>query len=415
MMKHYLVALFFILSLSANSQGLLTLKNIKMDFSGFVRNDFILDSRRNISASDNLLEFYPDKPVFDTNGNDINDRANAQILNTFTRMGTRFSGLTIGQAEISAYLEADFTGFSGTNGLRLRHAYTLFSWPGTTLLAGRTWHPAFIEKVFPSVLNENTGLPFQVFNRTPQVRLTHKLTDNLDFIAGAIYQFNYVNDGPDGKTYRYQRDAVVPNLHAQMQYHNETWVIGAAFDWKSIMPRTFTTSLPEYGSEKYQTNQRLNTHAFLAYLKYTKDLFELKAKTMYGQNMSESLLPGGYAVASFDPETGAETYTPFNHVYNWFNFTYGRKWKTGVYAGFLKNLGTVEEPVGAIYGMATDIDMIWKISPQLIYTRNNLVMGWELSITTASYGVNDYTRYGKVTDAQNVTNVRNMVSIAYNF
>jgi hypothetical protein len=415
MMKRYLTVFFFILSIACHSQGVLTLKNIKMDFSGFVRNDFILDSRKNISASDNLLEFYPDRPVFDVNGNDINDRANAQLLNTFTRFGARFSGLKIGQAEITAYLEADFTGFSGTNGLRLRHAHTTFTWPKTTLLAGRTWHPTFIEKVYPSVLNENTGLPFQVFNRSPQIRLTHHLTNNIDFIAGAVYQFNYVNDGPEDKTYRYQRDAIVPNLHAQIQYYDENWVIGAAFDWKSIMPRTFTTSLPEYGSERYKSNEKLNTRAVLAYLKYSNDLFEMKAKTMYGQNMSESLLPGGYAVASFDPETGAETYTPFNHVYNWFNFTYGRKWKTGVYAGFLKNLGTVDKPVGPVYGMATDMDMIWKISPQLIYTYNNLVMGWELSITTASYGENDYTRYGKVVDAQNVTNIRNMVSIAYNF
>jgi hypothetical protein len=414
-MKHYLIVLFFVGSLTGYGQGLTTLKNIKIDFSGFVRNDFIHDTRKNISASDNLLEFYPEAPVYDQEGKDMNARPNAQLMNTFSRIGTRFSGLELGKATVSAYLEADFTGFSGTNGLRLRHAYTSFVWSKTTLLVGRAWHPAFIEKVYPSVLNENTGIPFQVFNRTPQVRLTQKLTGNLDFIAGAVYQYNYVNDGPDGKTYRYQRDAVVPNLHAQLQYYDEKWVAGAAFDWKSIMPRTFTTSLPEFGSKRYKTNERLNTWAALVYLKYTNKKFELKAKSMVGQNMSESLLPGGYAVASVRPETGAETYTPLNHIYNWINLTYGSQWKAGLYAGCLKNLGTSEVPVGAFYGMGTNIDMIWKISPQLIYTFKNLTLGWELSITTAAYGDIDHANYGKIKDPRDVTNVRNMASIAYSF
>jgi hypothetical protein len=293
----------------------------------------------------------------------------------------------------------------------LRHAYTSFAWPKTTLLFGRAWHPTFIEKVYPSVLNENTGLPFQVFNRSPQLRITHHLSKNVDFIAGAVYQFNYTNDGPDGKTYTYQRNAVIPNLHAQLQYFNENWVAGAAIDWKSIQPRTSTTGT----SGTYKTTEKLNTIAVLAYLKYTKEKFEMKAKTMYGQNVSESLLPGGYAVASVNVGTGAETYTPLNHIYNWINFTYGEEWKVGLFAGYLKNLGASETPVGPIYGMATDIGMIYKISPQLIYTCKNFMFGYELSWTTASYGEIDLNDYGKVKNTENVTNFRNMLSVAYNF
>lgn len=410
-MKTILPVLLVFISVTAYSQGFFTAKNIEVGFSGFVRNDFILDSRKNVCACDHLLEFYPYEPVYDENGEDINAQPNAHFLNTFSRFGTRFTGLEMGNATVSAYVEVDFTGYSATNGLRLRHAYTSFAWPKTTLLFGRTWHPTFIEKVYPSVLNENTGLPFQVFNRSPQLRLTHRLTENLDFIAGAVYQFNYTNDGPDGKTYKYQRDAVVPNLHAQLQYFNENWVAGAAIDWKSIQPRTSTTGT----SGTFKTTEKLSTIAALAYLKYTKDKFELKAKSMVGQNVNESLLPGGYAVASVDESTGAETYTPLNHAYSWVNFTYGQTWKVGLFAGHLKNLGTGENLVGPLYGMATDIDMIYKISPQLIYNYKNFMFGWELSLTTAAYGDIDYNDKGKVKDAENVTNFRNMVSVAYNF
>jgi hypothetical protein len=410
-MKYNLILLLLITTISSYSQGFLSSKNIKVDFSGFVRNDFIFDSRKNICACDHLLEFFPYEPVYDNNGEDIYAQPNAHFLNTFSRFGTRFSGLEMGNATVSAYVEVDFTGFSETNGLRLRHAYTSFVWPKTTLLFGRAWHPTFIEKVYPSVLNENTGLPFQVFNRSPQLRLTHHLSEHIDFIAGAVYQFNYANMGPDGKTYRYQREAVVPNLHAQLQFFNEYWVLGAAVDWKSIKPRNATT-----GSDgTFKTSEKLNTWAVLAYLRFSREKFEMKAKSMYGQNVSESLLPGGYAVATIDESTGAETYTPLNHIYNWINFTYGKTWKVGFFAGYLKNLGTSDNPVGPFYGMATDIDMIYKISPQLIYNYKNFMFGWEMSWTTAAYGDIDYTDFGKIKNAKNVTNFRNMLSVVYNF
>jgi hypothetical protein len=188
-------------------------------------------------------------------------------------------------------------------------------------------------------------------------------------------------------------------------------VAGAAVDWKSIQPRISTMGT----TGTFIARQKLNTWAALAYLKFSQNKFEFKAKSMYGQNVSESLLPSGYAVASLNESTGAETYTPLNHIYNWVNITYGQTWKVGFFAGYLKNLGTSEQPVGPFYGQATDIDMVYKISPQLIYTYKNFMFGWEMSWTTAAYGDIDYTNFGKIKNAENVTNFRNMISVAYNF
>ena len=411
-MKKLVVLFLVLLSLGAFSQDFLTKKGMKFELSGFVRNDFILDSRENVDACDHLLELLPKSPFYDSNGEDIYAHPSAHFLNTFSRLGTRFSGLEMGSSKISAYIEVDFTGGTVTNSLRLRHVYTLFEWEKTKLLFGRTWHPTFIEKVYPSTLNENTGLPFQVFNRSPQLRVTHHLSDNLDLIAAAVYQFKYANTGPNGKSYEYQRNAIVPNLHAQLQYFNTNWVLGAAVDWKMIQPRTYTTG---GNLATYKTNEKLGSIAFLAYIKYTKELFEFKAKTMFGQNVCESLLPSGYAVASVNSTTGAETYTPFNHTYNWVNVTYGKEWKVGLYIGYLKNLGTSENVVGDIYGFAANVDMSYKISPQLIYNYKNFMFGWEISLTTAAYGTNDLTNKAKVKDTEMVSNLRNMVSIAYNF
>ncbi len=410
-MKRIVVLFMLVYSLNAYSQGFLSSKNVKIDFTGFVRNDLIYDSRRNVDACDHLLDFFPQKPSYDKNGEDINAVGTAQFLNTFSRFGTRFTGLEMGKAKVGAYVEYDFTGGSLTPTLRLRHAYTQFEWPKSKLLFGRAWHPTFIEKVYPSTLNENTGLPFQVFNRSPQLRFTHQMSNNLDLILAAVYQFDYSNTGPEGKTYHYQRDAIVPNLHAQLQFYNEHWVIGAALDWKSILPRISTTGT----GGTFKASEKLNSLAALAYLKYTNGKFEFKAKSMYGQNVCESLLPSGYAVASVNSSTGAETYTPFSHLYNWVNFTYGSTWKFGLFAGYLKNLGTLENPVGPIYGFTTDADMMSKISPQLIYTYKNFIFGWELSLTTVAYGQNDYNDKAKVKDTENVINFRNLISVAYNF
>lgn len=410
-MKAIISFLFVLLCMGSFAEGFISAKGLKMDFTGFVRNDFIYDSRRNVDACDHLLDFFPQRPIFDDNGDDINAVGTAQFLNTFSRIGSRFTGLEMGKVKVSAYIEFDFTGGAYTPTVRLRHAYTQFDWPKSKLLFGRAWHPTFIEKVYPSTLNENTGLPFQVFNRSPQLRFTHTLGNNLDLILAAVYQFDYSNTGPDGKTYHYQRDALIPNLHAQLQFYNENWVLGAAIDFKSIMPRTYTT-----GSQgTFKTNEKLNTFAALAYLKYSKDKFELKAKSMYGQNVCESLLPSGYAVASVNSGTGYETYTPFNHVYNWVNFTYGGAWKFGLYVGYLKNLGTSENPVGPFYGFTTDADMMFKVSPQLIYSYKNFVFGWEMSTTTVAYGTNDLNDKAKVKNTENVTNFRNLISVAYKF
>ena len=122
-------------------------------------------------------------------------------------------------------------------------------------------------------------------------------------------------------------------------------------------------------------------------------------------------------MVSINPETGAETYTPYNHLYNWINFTYGKDWKVGFYGGYLKNMGTSENAAGPFYGMtnANEIDMIYKISPQLMYNFKNFMFAWEVSWTTAAYGEVDKANKSKVINTENITAFRNMLSIAYKF
>jgi hypothetical protein len=64
---------------------------------------------------------------------------------------------------------------------------------------------------------------------------------------------------------------------------------------------------------------------------------------------------------------------------------------------------------------SSEIDHIYKVSPQLIYNYKNFMFGCELSWTTAGYGIANLSNKAKVENAENVTNFRNMISIAYKF
>jgi len=400
------------------AQPVPTERKMSLSFSGFVKNDFITDTRRNAEAVDGLYTLWPLKPEWDAEGKDLHAVPSARMFNISTRFSARLSGWEMGKVRAGAFVEVDFTGGDAANSIRLRHAYTRFDWEKSSLLFGRTWHPTFIEKVFPGVMALNTGVPFQVFNRSPQLRFTRHLSSRFDLIAAAVYQINYINYGPDPLTgasvasSRYQRDAVLPNLHLQLQYDDGSWVAGAGADWKTIQPRSFTTGSD---GQRHVTREKLPSMAALAYLKYTHGKLEVKAKSMFGQNVSESLLPGGYAVASVNPATGHETYTPTNHLFSFVNLIYGQTWKTGLFAGYMKNLGTSQNPVGPFYARGADVDICWRLSPLLCWQQKNLMISFEPEVTTVTYGTIDYSHKGRIRDAEAVTNFRNLLTLFYFF
>ena len=64
---------------------------------------------------------------------------------------------------------------------------------------------------------------------------------------------------------------------------------------------------------------------------------------------------GGYAVTSVDPRTEEQEYTPYRHSMTWLNVVYGKKWKPGIFVGYLKNLGTGKAIAGPTYAS----DWMW--------------------------------------------------------
>jgi len=392
-----------------------TENKLKFDISGFVKSDIFFDSRQNVEALEGLLLIFPKDIELDENGRDINKNSSLGIVDISSRVRGEITGPDVLGAKLTGLLEVDWTGIAGkstTSRVRLRHAYSKLSWEKTEILFGREWHPMFVKEVYPSVMSLNTGIPFQPFNRSPMLQISHRI-GKLKLIGAAISQSDYLSSGLDGKSNQYIRNSNIPNLHLQLQYKPGNFLLGAALDYKSIMPRTSTESLINENAV-FVTNEKVNTYALMGFFKYQSQKLELKAKAIYGQNLSESIMPGGYGVSALDSITGFEEYTPFNHMYTWGNIIYGNKTKFGLFAGYTKNLGTENPIVGDVYGMALDVDYIYRIAPNISHTFNKLMLAVELEYTVAAYG-DSADNYMNYTTSHEVSNTRVMFSMFHYF
>lgn len=118
--------------------------------------------------------------------------------------------------------------------------------------------------------------------------------------------------------------------------------MGAGIDYKSLAPRLVTDSLTF-------TNEKVNSVSFTAFGQVTAKKFRFKYQGVYGQNLSDHLMAGGYAVETIE-SGGVYKYINLNHLFSWIDATYrlGR-YEVGFYGGWLKNLGT-HRPAQPIFG-----------------------------------------------------------------
>ncbi|MGC9344756.1 MAG: hypothetical protein ACP5E3_18760, partial [Bacteroidales bacterium] len=116
--------------------------NFGIRFSGFVKNDFILDTQQTVSVREGHFLLYPADEYLDRNGEDINARANFNYLSIQSRLTGKITGPDAFGAKTSGILEGAFFGATNSdiNGFRLRHAFVKLSWTSTELLLGQYWH-----------------------------------------------------------------------------------------------------------------------------------------------------------------------------------------------------------------------------------------------------------------------------------
>jgi hypothetical protein len=386
-----------------------------ISLSGFVKTDLFYDSRQSTSIREGHYLLFPKAPLIGPDGDDVNDRASFNILSIQTRFAGKITGPDALGAKTSAYIEAEFFGTSDAdlNGFRLRHGYIKLNWARSELMIGQFWHPMFVTESFPDVVSFNTGAPFQPFNRSPQVRFT-QVFDKTSLVATVLAQRDFTSTGPEGGSSVYLRNAALPELNLKLQFaakndsqKTET-VAGLGADLMKLSPRIVTAA-------GYETDESLTGLAAMGFFKQRWPKWTWKAEAIWGQNLHHLTMLGGYAVRDVVDEVRLDwAYTPIATLSVWTEvMTTGAPWQAGFFAGYSKNLGSPDEIVGANYSRGFNIDVLYRISPRLVYNVGKMRFAGEVELTAASYGTPDV--FGKVRDAEFVHNFRLLLAAYYFF
>lgn len=399
-MKKYILLLLCLITVSGSFAQT---KDFKFKFYGQIRTDLYYNSRANQETVDGLFYMYPKDKVRDEDGNDLNSTPNSNFYTLYSRLGVDVAGPKLGTAKTSAKIEADFRGTGNSfSVVRLRHAYLNLDWNKSALLLGQTWHPLYGE-VAPQILNLSMGAPFQPFSRAPQIRYRYK-NKNFQLTGAAVWQSQYLSQGPAGKSQEYIKKSCVPEIYIGADYKKGGLLAGAGIEMLSLKPRTES-------AEGYKVDERITTLSYEAHVKYTNKNWFIGAKSVLGSNLTQASGLGGFGIKSINERTGEQKYTPIRFSSSWLNAVYGQKWKPGIFVGYAKNLGTSDALESEkLYGTGTNLDQLVTAGAELTYNVPHWKFGLEYTLSSAWYGSLNKSN-GKIKDTHAVCNNR-IVAVA---
>lgn len=405
--------------------------------TGLIKTDFIYDTRQTLNLREGSLVFYPEPELLDAEGNDINAKPAISFLSLQTKLTLAITGPDALGAKTSGLIEGEFFGNLNTslNVFRLRHAFVRLNWKSTEVLAGQFWHPMYEVNCTPDVISADAGLPFKVYARNPQLRLTQQ-AGPFRFIATAMTQIDFVSPGPDGPIPRYIRNAAIPELDLQIQFlrkndkNGNELQAGAGIDYLWLQPRLSTefTVAAAYDTvinglvvhhdavkKTYKTDTRIGALSANAFFKIKVKPLTAKLGAVYSEDGYALSLIGGYAVKSvtdtsrnFVDYANIRTLAFFGDI-----ATNGTKWQAALFGGFSRNLGAGEPVTGPYYGRGSNIDYLYRISPRAYLNIQKLRLAGEVEYTVAAYGKT--TGQGYVTDSKEVANLRLLLAVYYFF
>lgn len=381
-------------------------------FSGFVNAQAFYDTRQIVESRAGMVSLFPKNKLPDEDGNDINASAGFNQAAMTTRLRGTITGPDAFGARTTAVIETDFTGSSNAdnNGLRLREGWIRLQWKNTGLLIGQYWHPLYVAEVRPKTLGLNLGAPFHPFARHNQIRLTYKIKE-IELIAVAASQRDYASSGPNGRSAEYLRNAVIPNLDLQLLWHAGQHIIGAGADYKIIQPR-LSAEFPGDGS--YKADEKVSSFALTAFARIDLPHLLLKGQTVWGQNLTEFIMLGGYVEQEIDAEEHSITYSPSSQLSCWIDAsTKGKRIKFGMLAGYAGNLGYDGPAAGNYYGMGEDIAYLYRAAPRVEWYSGKFMLGLEMEYTVAAYGIPDNN--GIVENSEEIGNLRCLAAAFYFF
>ena len=370
------------------------------DLSGFVKSEYLYDSRQVVAAREGGLHLYP---APESEATDVSNLGSFQF---FSRMRLGIGDLPDAMgAEVSGYFESDFFGASDANvsTFRLRRAFAKMTWDDREVLFGQEWSPLFTLASFPRTIATATGAPFQPFARQPQIRFTYK-PGAFHLIGITAWQRDAFSDIPfDGVSgIKQQQQAAIPALHGHAQYHGDNVMIGGGAYFKALRPII--------------TEDRFYTGAGQVYTTITTEPATIRAKATYGASLSDHLMTGGYVYNNF-----REEFYPLDVLSTWIDIDGTGTLAPGLFAGYLTNEGSRDE-VGVPDTLeeaarGSNIDYVWRLAPRLSVNYDALRFAFELEVTSAKYTANLDANYkpSAVSGEDPVTNVRGNLSVFLSF
>ena len=418
-------------------------EDMRLIFSGYIKSNNFFDTRQVVGFYQNLRLIVPEPKMPDQCGRDINARAQFNMLAIETRLRTLMIGPKVGRMRPFGFVEVDFTGpwllnnatndyFGYQNAINcatLRHAYVRLQWNRFSFLAGQFWHPMVPPE---SAVNDTVSFettPFQSVARNPQLRLTTEFSDRAELILAAISQLQFLSNGPNNFSASYLANALVPNLHAQLRTYWGDHVLGAAVDFKRLLPLLFT----QKNGLTFKANNTVSAVSGLIYGQLKFEKIVARAFITYASNLTDHLLLGGYGVSSIDSCGNRQTYTPMRQLAFLFDM-YAPLWlEPGIMIGATKNLGArghlyqdttmVGNEQFTIYGLGgggdglsqdfNAIDYVIGVAPRLKWYKSPVTFGAEVKWLRAGYGQLDCK--GRIHDICPVNDVRITVALYYCF
>lgn len=206
--------------------------------------------------------------------------------------------------------------------------------------------------------------------------------------------------GPNGLSSVYLRNSGMPILDLTVRYKASNLLLGAGANYKSLLPRLTDTK----ANGVHKSDTKITSLAAMGFVKISMQDFTIKAQGVYGQNMTDLIMIGGYAVSDTSKDGFATEYTNIKTMSAWADLVYGKELQFALFAGYTENLGADDPIVGAYYSRGRDIANVLRISPRAQYTAGKIRFAAELEYTSAAYGTPDSK--GVVKNAKSVGNLR---------
>jgi len=419
-MKRYLIILLALISTGVLNAQEKEKSQFGIKLSGFVKNDFFWDTRQTVAAREGHFLLWPEPVELDNNGNDMNGKSSFNFLAIQSRLSIGLTGPDAFGAKTSGLIEGDFFAQANDNInlIRLRHAIVKLNWEHLEIMAGQYWNPFFVTACFPGTVSFNTGTPLQSFARNPQLRLTYH-SGGFSLLAAALSQRDFSNVGAQGATSSYLRNSAIPDMHLQVHFgtakaEGANIVAGAGAAYKTIVPRLTNSPLPGI---TYAVSEKVSGLSAMAFTKLTTGPITAKLQVRYGENISDLLGISGYgATEMVDIITGEMNYTPLKSMTFWAELHTNGNPQVGVFGGLTRNKGSKEEVLSPslVYGRATTIRSLYRISPRIIYNVGKVRLAMELEYTNAAYGEN-YNEFYIPDQTTDADNLRVLAAIYYFF